>query len=107
MLRELVNRCQRDLEPRGFDLKRRGSSSEHSWVQFRQPGRDDRGHHGAVVLTLAHVRPECALLADAYFVDSALQILTPRGKLVRRYGQDGEPEAVVSELVDAVRRWSN
>ncbi len=105
LLRDVVQQCLGMLEQHGFHLERRGTSSEHSWVQLRCPTRDGHGHAGALMLLLAHGRRERTLVVDAYFVDAALGIHTPRRKLLHRYAPESELPGVVREVVDAVSSW--
>ena len=105
LLRDVVHRCQPDLERRGFRLDGRGSSGDQSWVRFRCPSRDARGHDGSLVLLVAHGRRDHALLVDAYFVDALLDTQTPQRRLLQRYEQEAELPRVVREVVDTVRSW--
>jgi hypothetical protein len=105
LLRDVVHGCQRDLEQRGFRLSRRGSSGERNWVQFSRPVHDSNGHPGMMVVLMAHGRHERALLVDAYFVDTTLDVQTPRRKLLHRYAEEAELRRVVREVVDAVCSW--
>ena len=107
LLRDIVHRCQRDLERHGFRLEGRGKSDEHSWVKFRRPVREPGGHHGTLVLLMAHGARERALLVDSYFVDTTLDIHTPHRKLLHRYAEEAELPHVIREVVDTLRSWSS
>jgi hypothetical protein len=106
LLRNVVEQFRPELERCGFHLVRRGSSIDHSWVQFRRPARDPSGQDGTLVITMAHGQQERALLVDSYFVDSVLRIETPTRKLLHRYQEESELPGVVDELVAALGDWS-
>ena len=105
LLRDLVSQCQGRLGRRGFSLAQRGSSAEHSWVQFRCPARDPAGLDGTLMVLVAHGQREHTVMVDAYFVDSSLEIHTPRHKLLHRYAPESELPGVVREVVDTVSEW--
>jgi hypothetical protein len=105
LLRHVVDQCLGVLEQQGFEVERRGNSGEHSWVQLRCPARDGHGQDGALMLLVAHGRREHTVMVDAYFVDAALGIHTPRRKLLHRYAPETELPGVVREVVTTVSSW--
>ncbi len=105
LLRDLVVQCQAILEPYGFRVASRGGSAEHNWVRLSRRARDPDGHTGMLQVLVAHAYPQHAVLVDVYFVDAALDIQTPRRKLLRRYEPEAELSRVVREVADAVRTW--
>ena len=60
LLRDIVKRCQRSLEQRGFQLDGRGCTGPLCWVRFGCTTRDDAGHAGTLVLLVAHDQDERA-----------------------------------------------
>ncbi len=105
LLRDLVSQCLGSLRKRGFSLTRRGSSAEHSWVQFRAPARDPSGLDGTMMVLVAHGQRERTVMVDAYFVDAALGIHVPRHKVLHRYAPESELPGVVREVAEAVSQW--
>jgi hypothetical protein len=105
LLRKLVQQCMGSLGKRGFQLARRGSSAEHSWVQLRCPARDPSGLDGTLMVLVAHGQREHTVMVDAYFVDSLLGVQTPRHKLLHRYAPESELPGVVGEVAHAVEDW--
>ena len=105
LLRNLVRQCLGSLGRRGFRLAQRGSSADHSWVQLRCPARDPTGLDGTLMVLVAHGQRERMVMVDAYFVDTALGIQTPRHKLLHRYAPESELPGVVREVAHAVKDW--
>ncbi|HZS02416.1 MAG TPA: hypothetical protein VFE37_27120 [Chloroflexota bacterium] len=105
LLRTIVQLCVKSLGKRGFHLARRGSSADHSWVQLGCPARDSSGHEGTLMVLVAHGRQERTVMVDAYFVDAALGVQTPRHKVLHRYAPESELPRVVREVADAVDGW--
>ncbi|HLH22882.1 MAG TPA: hypothetical protein VK066_10180 [Chloroflexota bacterium] len=105
LLRHLVQQCLGSFGQRGFHLALRGSSAEHSWVQLRGPARDPSGQDGTLMVLVAHGQRERTVMVDAYFVDSALGLQTPRHKLLHRYAPESELPRVVREVAQAVEGW--
>lgn len=102
LLREVVERCQQDLEHLGFCLDDRGSTADCGWVRFNRDTRDAHSRQGRLVLLIAHARRDCAWLVDTRFVDAALDIHTPGRKRVHRYDPTAESSHVAREAVDVV-----
>jgi hypothetical protein len=107
LLRGVVEHFRPELERCGFQLARRGNSTDHSWVQFRRETSDPTGRDGTQVVTMAHGVHERALLVDSYFVDSALSIETPTRKVVHRYGADSDLAGLVREVMGTIRGWTH
>jgi hypothetical protein len=107
LLRGVVERFQPELERSGFELARRGNSTDHSWVQFRRETRDPTGHDGMLVLTMTHGLTDRALLVDSYFVDSVLNIETPARKFLHRYESESDLAGLVRELMSSIRAWTH
>ena len=107
LLRSIVHCCRVDLEPCGFQLDGRGSSGERSWVRFSRPAHDERGHSGTLTVLVAHGRREQALMADAYFVDKALDVHTPHARLLRGHDSDAELPGLIRRMVTTVCSWPN
>ncbi|HEY7067032.1 MAG TPA: hypothetical protein VII06_36545 [Chloroflexota bacterium] len=105
LLRTLVQHCLGSLGRRGFRLAERGGSGGHRWVQLHCPARDPSGLDGTLMVLVAHGQRERTVMVDAYFVDSALGIQTPRHKLLRRYAPEAELPGMVREVVDAIQQW--
>lgn len=105
LLRNLVQQCMGSLGRRGFRLARRGSSADHSWVQLRCPARDLTGLDGTLMVLVAHGQRERTVMVDAYFVDAALGVQTPRHKLLHRYAPESELPGVISEVAHVVEDW--
>jgi hypothetical protein len=102
LLREVVDRCQQNLEHLGFCLDDRGSTADCGWVRFNCHSRDAHSRQGTLVLLIAHARRDCAWLVDTRFVDAALQIHTPGRKRLHRYDPAAETTHVAREAVDVV-----
>ena len=107
LLREVVERFRPELEHSGFELARRGNSTDHSWVQFRRESRDTTGHAGTLMLTMTHGLTDRALLVDSYFVDNVLSIETPARKFLHRYEAESDLAGLVRELMDSIRAWTH
>ena len=106
LLRSVVQYCRADLGQHGFALDGRGGSEGRPRVRFCRPGRDAGGHHGTLVLLVAHGQPERALLFDAYFVDRALDVHTPHAKLLQWYDGDAELPSLIRQALDRVCTWA-
>jgi hypothetical protein len=105
LLRQLVKQCMGSLGQRGFRLAQRGGSAEHRWLQLRCPARDPSGLDGTLMVLVAHGQREHTVMVDAYFVDAALGVQTPRHKLLHRYAPESELPGVVHEVAHAVEGW--
>ena len=105
LLRDIVSRCQPNLEERGFRLDGRGCAGPLCWVRFGRHTRDGAGHDGTLVLLMAHDQQERAVLVESRFADRALQVQTPRGKRIQRYEAPPQMPRVAQETVAAVCGW--
>jgi hypothetical protein len=102
LLREVVDRCQPDLEQLGFCLDDRGSTEDCGWVRFNRCTRDVHSRQGTLVLLVAHARRDCVWLVDTRFIDTALEIQTPGRKRVHRYDPGATTPQLTREVVDVV-----
>lgn len=102
VLRAIVERCQRELAPRGFQLEERGNAYDKGWVRFRGPGQGARGERGSLLLLLAHGRRERAMLVNTYFVDAASQLPTLHSRFTRHYKDPSELPFLARRVVQAL-----
>ncbi len=106
ILRDIVSRCQLDLEQRGFQFDGRGAVDSLRWVRFGRRTRDATGRSGTLVLLVAHDQQARALVAESHFVDRVLQIQTPRQKRIYHYDQPQDEARVTCEMVSTLSAWS-
>ncbi|HEY7066674.1 MAG TPA: hypothetical protein VII06_34705 [Chloroflexota bacterium] len=102
--RKLVQDCQAILDGQGFRLTSRGGSHTANWVRFSSPAQNAHCQDGTLSVLLAHSPAERAVLAEAYFEDTALRIAIPHRKLLQRYDDARPLPPVLREFVTSVCR---
>jgi hypothetical protein len=106
LFRDLVQDCQAILDAQGFGLTSRGCCHTANWVRFSCPAQNTLRQDGTLSVLLAHSPGEHAVLADAYFEDTALRIPVPHRKLLQRYDAEHPLPPVMREFVTSVCGWA-